>query len=129
MSSAAAPSGSPGEPSGPRRRFAPQWLQRSVRNKLLAMALAPLIVVLPLLGGAMLIWGNAAYDSLLIAKVRSDRLEGERVLVKALLGSQFGNVPATAHPDQVTLNEEDRIMGYFGAGTLYAEPGRAEPLV
>lgn len=63
------------------------------------------------------------------AKVRSDRLEGERVLVKALLGRQFANVPGTASPDQVTLAEEDRIMGYFGAGTLYAEPTRAEPLV
>ena len=43
-----------------------------MRNKLLAMALAPLLVVLPLLVAALLIWGNAAYDRLLITKVRSD---------------------------------------------------------
>lgn len=48
------------------------WLQQSVRNKLLAMALLPLLVVFPLLVGALLIWGNAAYDRLLITKVRSD---------------------------------------------------------
>lgn len=50
----------------------PRWITRSVRNKLLAMALLPLLVVLPLLVGALVIWGNAAYDRLLITKVRSD---------------------------------------------------------
>jgi photosynthetic reaction center H subunit len=29
----------------------------------------------------------------------------------------------------VTLLEEEKIMGYYGAGTLYAEPSRAEPLL
>jgi len=52
--------------------LAPRWLTHSIRNKLLAMALLPLLVVLPLLVGALLIWGNAAYDRLLITKVRSD---------------------------------------------------------
>lgn len=50
----------------------PRWITRSIRNKLLAMALLPLLVVLPLLVGALVIWGNAAYDRLLITKVRSD---------------------------------------------------------
>jgi len=36
------------------------------------MALLPLLVVLPLLVAALVIWGNAAYDRLLITKVRSD---------------------------------------------------------
>lgn len=56
----------------PPRRGASLWIQRSVRNKLLAMALAPLLVVLPLLAAVLLVWGNAAYDRLLITKVRSD---------------------------------------------------------
>ncbi len=47
-------------------------LQRSIRNKLLAMVLLPLAVVLPLLGLVLLWWGNAAFDRLLITKVRSD---------------------------------------------------------
>jgi two-component system NtrC family sensor kinase len=44
----------------------------SIRNKLLVMVLLPLFVVLPLLGVLLLWWGNAAFDQLLIAKVRSD---------------------------------------------------------
>lgn len=43
-----------------------------VRRKLLAMVLLPLVVVLPLLGLVLLVWGNAAFDRLLITKVRSD---------------------------------------------------------
>jgi len=50
----------------------PRWISGSIRNKLLAMALLPLLVVLPLLVAALVIWGNAAYDRLLITKVRSD---------------------------------------------------------
>jgi photosynthetic reaction center H subunit len=52
-----------------------------------------------------------------------------RVWVKAILGSQFADVPATKSPDQVTKLEEDRIVGYYGAGTLYATPARQEPLL
>lgn len=52
-----------------------------------------------------------------------------RVWVSAILGSQFGDVPATKSPDQVTKLEEDRIVGYYGAGTLYATPARQEPLL
>jgi len=52
-----------------------------------------------------------------------------RVWVKAILGSQFADVPATKSLDQVTKLEEDRIVGYYGAGTLYATPARQEPLL
>jgi photosynthetic reaction center H subunit len=52
-----------------------------------------------------------------------------RVRVHALLSGQFGGVPKLKNPDQVTLLEEDKIMGYYGGGTLYAEPSRAEPLL
>jgi two-component system, NtrC family, sensor kinase len=48
------------------------WLQRSVRRKLLAMALLPTLVMLPLVLVALLWWGDIVYDKLLIAKVRSD---------------------------------------------------------
>ena len=48
------------------------WLGRSVRHKLLAMALLPLAVVLPLLLMALLVWSGVVYDRLLITKVRSD---------------------------------------------------------
>lgn len=52
-----------------------------------------------------------------------------RVRVSAILGSQFADVPVTASLDQVTKREEDRIVGYYGAGTLYATPARQEPLL
>ena len=52
-----------------------------------------------------------------------------RVMVDAILGSQFANVPATKSLDQVTKLEEDKIVGYFGAGTLYATPSRQEPII
>ena len=44
----------------------------SIRNKLLAMVLLPLLVVLPLLGAFLLWWGSEALDRMLLAKVRSD---------------------------------------------------------
>lgn len=52
-----------------------------------------------------------------------------RITVDAILGKQFADVPATKHPDQVTLLEEDKITGYFGGGTLYATPSRMGPVI
>jgi photosynthetic reaction center H subunit len=52
-----------------------------------------------------------------------------RVTVNAILGSQFADVPVTKSLDQVTKLEEDRIVGYYGAGTLYATPSRQEPML
>lgn len=58
------------------------------------------------------------------ARIRKDGVE-----VHAILASQFSGVPTTRHPDQVTMLEEEKIQAYYGAGLLYAEPGRSEPLV
>lgn len=52
-----------------------------------------------------------------------------RVNVASILASQFADVPGTAKPDQVTLLEEDKIVGYFGGGHLYATPGRIGPML
>jgi len=60
------------------------------------------------------------------AKIDRNR---RRVRVDAILGSQFAAVPATKSLDQVTKLEEDKIVGYYGAGTLYATPERQEPLL
>ncbi|MBI5258264.1 MAG: cache domain-containing protein [Burkholderiales bacterium] len=43
-----------------------------IRRKLQALALLPLVVVLPLLGLVLLLWANVALDKLLITKVRAD---------------------------------------------------------
>jgi photosynthetic reaction center H subunit len=45
---------------------------------------------------------------------------------EALLAHQFADIPGTKDPDSVTLYEEERIMAYFGGGTLYATPERQE---
>ena len=54
---------------------------------------------------------------------------GGIVDIPALYSHQFGDVPALKAPDQITLLEEEKVMAYFGAGELYADWRRAEPLV
>jgi photosynthetic reaction center H subunit len=51
------------------------------------------------------------------------------VRVKSILGSQFSMVPAQKKSDMVTRLEEEKIFGFYGAGTLYATSERAEPLL
>ncbi|WP_085340012.1 photosynthetic reaction center subunit H [Aquidulcibacter paucihalophilus] len=52
-----------------------------------------------------------------------------RVRLDAVLGSQVAGAPTLANPDQVTLLEEEKIVGYFGAGYLYSTPARSEPAI
>ena len=49
--------------------------------------------------------------------------------VGAVLGKHFADVPGTRLPEVVTMLEEEKIQAYYGAGTLYAEPLRQEPLL
>jgi photosynthetic reaction center H subunit len=51
------------------------------------------------------------------------------VNVHSILAGQFADVPPIAHLDQVTKREEDKIVGYYGGGTLYATPSRMGPLL
>jgi photosynthetic reaction center H subunit len=59
------------------------------------------------------------------------RVDGGRrqVNVKSIHARHFANVPALRNPEQVTLLEEDKIMGYYAGGHLYATPFRQEPLL
>jgi photosynthetic reaction center H subunit len=60
---------------------------------------------------------------------RGRRPNGEsRVEIQAVLGRQIAGAPGTRNPELVTMLEEEKIQAYFGAGLLYAEPGRTEPL-
>ena len=52
-----------------------------------------------------------------------------RVTIDAILSTQFADVPAIRHPDQITFLEEDKIAAYYAAGRLYATPARQEPLI
>lgn len=47
--------------------------------------------------------------------------------IEAITSEQFDDVPALATAGQITRLEEDKIMGYYGGGTMYAMPGRGEP--
>lgn len=51
------------------------------------------------------------------------------VRVKSIRGNQFAAVPSPKKSDSITRLEEEKIFGYYGAGTLYATPERAEPLL
>ena len=53
----------------------------------------------------------------------------QHVSTEALLASQFAGIPVSKDPDSVTFLEEEKIVAYFGAGTLYATAQRAEPLL
>ncbi len=57
------------------------------------------------------------------------RVQARAVRVQSILGHQFADVPRTHQAEQVTLLEEEKIMAYYGAGTLYATPSRQEPLL
>ena len=61
--------------------------------------------------------------------INFSRISQRAVKVNSILGAQLAQVPTTRHADQVTLLEEEKIMAYFGAGTLYAEADRQEPLI
>jgi photosynthetic reaction center H subunit len=57
------------------------------------------------------------------------RIKSDHVKVASILSHQFGQVPGTRSAEQITLLEEEKIMAYYGGGTLYATPDRQEPLV
>lgn len=72
---------------------------------------------------------TAAGTRSVLLPMNFSRIGSQRVKVRSILASQFADVPGTRSPDSVTLLEEDKIMGYYGGGTLYATPQRQEPLL
>ena len=85
-----------------------RWQHLSVRHKLMALSLLPLLVILPMLVAALAIWGNAAYDRLLITKVRSDLAvaRGYFGQVQSEIGAGTQTV-ATSHSLYVALTTQD----------------------
>ncbi|MBJ7379677.1 MAG: photosynthetic reaction center subunit H [Polynucleobacter sp.] len=57
------------------------------------------------------------------------RVGRKNISVQAILGKQFAGVPTLKSNEQITLLEEEKVMAYYGAGTLYATPERKEPLL
>ncbi len=57
------------------------------------------------------------------------RIGRKQVDVKSLYAKHFAGVPGLKSPDRITFMEEERICAYYGAGTLYADPKRGEPIL
>lgn len=72
---------------------------------------------------------NAAQGPNVLLPIPFARIRKDRIEVNSLLGHQIAKVPRTRHPDQITFLEEEMVTAYYGAGTLYAEPKRSEPLI
>lgn len=53
----------------------------------------------------------------------------DHVRVKAITAAQFRDVPAIRSPMQITLLEEDKVMGYYAGGHLYATASRSKPIL
>jgi photosynthetic reaction center H subunit len=49
------------------------------------------------------------------------------VTCSALAAGQFGGAPHPAKAGEITRDEEEQIVAYFGGGYLYATPSRQEP--
>ena len=71
----------------------------------------------------------AAGATVLVPMPLSKVQDSGRVILHSVLGSQLADAPTLAHPDRITLREEDRVSSYFASGHLYAKPGRGEPLL
>ena len=68
-------------------------------------------------------------DQHVLLPVPFARIKKDSVKAHSIYAAQFANVPKLQNADQVTMLEEEKISAYYGAGTLYADPLRAEPLL
>jgi two-component system, NtrC family, sensor kinase len=80
----------------------------SIRNKLLALVLLPMVGVLPLLGALMLWWSSEAFDRLLVTKVRADL---------AVAQGYFERVLAEVGAGTAAIAESHALYRALAAGT------------
>lgn len=123
---------------------APQVAGRSVRFRLLAIALLPTLVVLPLLLGITIARWNTKFDAMLISKVNGDLTIAHQYLSRILentgehitaLGAsaKFKDVAATtpaAMPDLLEASRRDLGLDFLylvepGGVMLASAPGKA----
>lgn len=52
-----------------------------------------------------------------------------KIRVDAIRSDQFGAAPVLASTSQITRLEEEKVVGYFGGGYLYAKRSRIEPFL
>ncbi len=68
-------------------------------------------------------WGSGTR----IIPIQLVRIKSDRVAIHSLYGRQFADIPVLRTPTEVTKLEEDKIMGYYAGGKLYASADRLEP--
>jgi signal transduction histidine kinase len=97
----------PPDPGAVRPRpLAWRFQNLSIRNKLLALVLMPLLLVLPLLGVALLLWGHTAFDQLLVTKVRADLAVAQGYLEQVLARVGAGTAAvADSHELHLALDQ------------------------
>jgi signal transduction histidine kinase len=104
------------------------WFGRlSIRNKLLALALLPLLGVLPLLGAGLLWWGNEALDGLLRTKVRSD-LAVAHGYFERVLGEVGGSTAGIAESQALALAMDTSATPGGDVNALLRERAQRERL-
>jgi photosynthetic reaction center H subunit len=96
------------------------WLDRS---EFIARYLE--VAVTPIEGAGPVAIRHVLVPMAMVVVKKAERL----VRVDPVLGSQIGGAPVLSNPDQITIDEEERITAYFGAGYLYATAERSEPLL
>lgn len=57
------------------------------------------------------------------------RIKRDRVVIRSLYAKNMAGIPTIKSAEEVTLLEEEKIMAYYGGGTMYADPSREEPLL
>ncbi|MDF1727738.1 MAG: photosynthetic reaction center subunit H [Sulfitobacter sp.] len=57
------------------------------------------------------------------------RIKSDRVVIRSLYAHNVDDIPTIKGTGEVTLLEEEKIMAYFGGGTLYADPKRIGPRI
>ena len=92
-----------------------RFARAPIRSKLLALALLPLVLVLPLLGLLLLAWSNYAFDTLLITKIRAD-LAVANGYFERVLGEVAASAAAVAesHTLHRTLDAGGAAPGLVG---------------
>ena len=53
-------------------------------------------------------------------------IKKDSITINSLMSGQFEDVPSLKNTNTISLLEEEKINGYYGAGTLMAFPRRRE---
>lgn len=105
---------------------------RSVRHRLLAIALLPTLVILPLLLGATMIRWSGKFDDLLITKVNSDLTVARQYLERILETTNDRITALAASVDFARRGESDQAMETWrqtlGLDYLYLLDGQGRVL-